>query len=168
MVELFWAVFESSAEAAFVTSVLNASFLRRAFVACRESGRDFHLHPWSKGPFRGTTGMIRPPRRAKSSSRHTHIFVPQTEERRLTLDAAGVLVLPSARKRRERSEPAQLLCAPKAGSVCAKGTARAARLYHVKHGRLGSWDEMSVCRARPSAASRASERRRENHPHERC
>lgn len=47
---LFWAVFSSGAEAAFVTALLNAPCLGRAFAESRESGRHFHLHPWSKVP----------------------------------------------------------------------------------------------------------------------
>lgn len=47
---LFWRVVQSEAEAAFLTCLLNAHSLRRAFKECRDSGRDFQLHPWRNVP----------------------------------------------------------------------------------------------------------------------
>lgn len=39
-------------EAAYLVALLNAPCLNDAFVESRESGRDFHLHPWKKIPIR--------------------------------------------------------------------------------------------------------------------
>ena len=47
---LYWLITESSAEARYLVAILNAACLRRAFAESRESGRDFHLHPWRKVP----------------------------------------------------------------------------------------------------------------------
>ena len=40
----------SADEAAYLVAILNAKSLRKAFIEARESGRDFHLHPWRKIP----------------------------------------------------------------------------------------------------------------------
>ena len=47
---LYWLIARTEAEAAFLVALLNASCLRRAFSESKESGRDFHLHPWRKVP----------------------------------------------------------------------------------------------------------------------
>ena len=47
---LYWFAVQSEAEAGYLVALLNASCLRRAFAECKESGRDFHLHPWRKVP----------------------------------------------------------------------------------------------------------------------
>ena len=47
---LYWLVVRSEDEAGYLVALLNASCLRQAFAECRESGRDFHLHPWRKVP----------------------------------------------------------------------------------------------------------------------
>ncbi len=47
---LYWWKADSEDEAAWLVALLNASGLKRAFGAARESGRDFHLHPWRKVP----------------------------------------------------------------------------------------------------------------------
>ena len=47
---LYWGETQNSNEAAFLVSILNAACLRRAFLECRDSGRDFHLHPWKRVP----------------------------------------------------------------------------------------------------------------------
>ena len=47
---LFWHVASSEDEAAYLTVLLNAPSLRRAFFESRESGRHFQLHPWRKVP----------------------------------------------------------------------------------------------------------------------
>ena len=47
---VYWQVVRSNDEACYLVALLNANCLRRAFAECRESGRDFHLHPWRKVP----------------------------------------------------------------------------------------------------------------------
>lgn len=47
---LYWLVTQSEAEAGYLVALLNAYCLRRAFSECKESGRDFHLHPWRNVP----------------------------------------------------------------------------------------------------------------------
>ena len=40
----------SEDEAAYVVALLNAPALSQAFLDSRQSGRDFHMHPWRKVP----------------------------------------------------------------------------------------------------------------------
>ncbi len=47
---LFWHVAPTEREAGYLTAVLNAPCLRRAFAQSRESGRHFQLHIWRKVP----------------------------------------------------------------------------------------------------------------------
>ena len=47
---MFWQQTESAEEAGFLTTLLNASCLNRAFAESRSSGRHFQLHPWRKVP----------------------------------------------------------------------------------------------------------------------
>ena len=47
---MYWHVTETKREAGYLVSILNAPCLRRAFAESKESGRDFHLHPWRKVP----------------------------------------------------------------------------------------------------------------------
>ena len=47
---LYWLIVESEDEAGYLVTLLNAACLDRAFSESRESGRDFHLHPWRKVP----------------------------------------------------------------------------------------------------------------------
>ncbi|MDE0120753.1 MAG: N-6 DNA methylase [bacterium] len=47
---LYWYATDCADEAGYLTTLLNAPCLRRAFSESRESGRDFHLHPWRKVP----------------------------------------------------------------------------------------------------------------------
>jgi len=47
---LYWKVCKDESEAGFLTVLLNTPCLNRAFAESRESGRDFHLHPWRKVP----------------------------------------------------------------------------------------------------------------------
>lgn len=47
---LYWHVAETKLEAGYLVSMLNAPCLRRAFAESKESGRDFHLHPWRRVP----------------------------------------------------------------------------------------------------------------------
>lgn len=47
---LYWFIVRSEAEAGYLVALLNANCLRRAFSECRDSGRDFHLHPWRSVP----------------------------------------------------------------------------------------------------------------------
>ena len=47
---LYWLTVRTEAEAGYLVALLNAACLRRAFSECKESGRDFHLHPWRKVP----------------------------------------------------------------------------------------------------------------------
>ena len=61
---LYWLVASTEAEAGYLVALLNARCLRRAFSECRESGRDFHLHPWRKVPI---------PRYDRSDERHTRL-----------------------------------------------------------------------------------------------
>ena len=46
----YWYVASCAREAGFLIAVLNAPCLRRAFIESRDSGRDFHLHPWQRVP----------------------------------------------------------------------------------------------------------------------
>ena len=53
---LYWHVASSSAtRAAYLTALLNAPCLRRAFFESRESGRHFQLHPGARFPSRDMT-----------------------------------------------------------------------------------------------------------------
>ena len=47
---LYWYEAQTSAEAAYLTILLNTNCLQHAFTSAKESGRDFHLHPWRKVP----------------------------------------------------------------------------------------------------------------------
>ena len=47
---LFWGIADSESEAGYLTSILNAPCLTRAFRESRESGRHFQLSPWRKVP----------------------------------------------------------------------------------------------------------------------
>ena len=47
---LYWHATHSDREAGYLAVLLNAPCLRKAFFESRESGRDFHLHPWRKVP----------------------------------------------------------------------------------------------------------------------
>ncbi len=47
---LYWRVFDSESEAGYLTAVLNAPCLRRAFFDSRGSGRHFNLDPWRNVP----------------------------------------------------------------------------------------------------------------------
>ncbi|MCY4259939.1 MAG: N-6 DNA methylase [Rhodobacteraceae bacterium] len=47
---LYWCTMTTAQEAAYVVALLNAMFLREAFVQARASGRDFHLSPWKNVP----------------------------------------------------------------------------------------------------------------------
>lgn len=46
----YWHAASCALEAGFLTAVLNAPCLRRAFFESRAGGRDFHLHPWRRVP----------------------------------------------------------------------------------------------------------------------
>ena len=48
--KLYFEVFDSVVEAAFLVALLNAPALNPAFVQSRRSGRDFHLNPWRYVP----------------------------------------------------------------------------------------------------------------------
>lgn len=47
---LYWHIADSGDEAGYLTALLNAPCLQRAFLESRESGRHFDLHPWRKVP----------------------------------------------------------------------------------------------------------------------
>ena len=47
---LYWFLVGDIREAGYLVSVLNSPCLDRAFSQARESGRDFHRHPWAKVP----------------------------------------------------------------------------------------------------------------------
>ena len=47
---LYYFVAASASEAAYLVTLMNAPCLNDAFVQSRESGRDFHQHPWRKIP----------------------------------------------------------------------------------------------------------------------
>jgi len=47
---LYWFVAADEPEAGYLVSLLNASYLERAFRKSRRSGRHFHQHPWRKVP----------------------------------------------------------------------------------------------------------------------
>ena len=47
---LYWYRAHTSAEAAYLTALLNAPCLQQAYKDSRESGRHFDLHPWHKVP----------------------------------------------------------------------------------------------------------------------
>ena len=61
---LYWYRTHTSAEAAYLTVLLNASCLQQAYANSRESGRDFHLQPWRKVPI---------PRYDKNNALHKEI-----------------------------------------------------------------------------------------------
>lgn len=61
---LYWLIAQSEAEAGYLVVLLNANCLRRAFAESKESGRDFHLHPWRKVPI---------PRFDKSNPMHVQL-----------------------------------------------------------------------------------------------
>ena len=48
--KLYWLLTDSVEEAGYLTAILNAPCLSYAFAESRESGRDFHLHPFNKVP----------------------------------------------------------------------------------------------------------------------
>ena len=50
---LYYCRFELADESAYLVALLNAPVLNAAFVQSRQSGRDFHLHPWSRVPIPG-------------------------------------------------------------------------------------------------------------------
>ena len=47
---LYWLTARNEAEAGYLVALLNAACLKRAFAESKESGRDFHLHPWRSVP----------------------------------------------------------------------------------------------------------------------
>ena len=47
---LYWFVAASEQEAGYLTALMNAPSLRRAFFESRRSGRHFELHPWRRVP----------------------------------------------------------------------------------------------------------------------
>lgn len=47
---LYWYVASNGDEAGYLTALLNAPCLQRAFLESRDSGRHFDLHPWRKVP----------------------------------------------------------------------------------------------------------------------
>lgn len=47
---LFWSIVDTESEAGYLTSILNAPCLVRAFRESRDSGRHFQLSPWRKVP----------------------------------------------------------------------------------------------------------------------
>ena len=49
---LYYYVATSASEAAYLVALLNAPCLTEAFAQSRDSGRDFHLHPWRRIPIR--------------------------------------------------------------------------------------------------------------------
>ena len=54
---LYYYVAVNASEAAYLVALLNAPCLTNAFAQSRESGRDFHLHPWRKIPLRRYDGQ---------------------------------------------------------------------------------------------------------------
>ena len=61
--KLYWLIVRSEAEAGYLVALLNARCLRRAFAESKESGRDFHLHPWRKVPIPRYDAKVREHRR---------------------------------------------------------------------------------------------------------
>lgn len=61
---LYWHVTAAESEAGYLTALLNAPCLRRAFFESRRSGRDFELHPWRRVPI---------PRYNGNDDRHTKL-----------------------------------------------------------------------------------------------
>ncbi|MDE0611749.1 MAG: N-6 DNA methylase [Gammaproteobacteria bacterium] len=55
---LYYFVASSASEAAYLVALMNAPCLADAFAQSRESGRDFHLHPWRKIPICRYDGRI--------------------------------------------------------------------------------------------------------------
>ena len=47
---LYYFVALNASEAAYLVALMNAPCLKDAFVQSRDSGRDFHQHPWRKIP----------------------------------------------------------------------------------------------------------------------
>ena len=60
---LYWIAVQNEDEAGYLVALLNASCLKRAFAECKESGRDFHLHPWRKVPIPRFDKAVRSHRR---------------------------------------------------------------------------------------------------------
>ena len=74
----------SDDEAAFLVAMLNAPCLEVAFKQCRNSGRDFHSHPWRKVPLPRYDG-------ADQAHRRLAVLCEQAEEEsRGVLEAAPV------------------------------------------------------------------------------
>ncbi len=48
--KLYWMAVQNKEEAGYLVALLNSACLETAFRQCRDSGRDFHLHPWKKIP----------------------------------------------------------------------------------------------------------------------
>lgn len=61
---LYWLEVTSEAEAGYLVALMNASCLGEAFAQSKESGRDFHLHPWRKVPI---------PRYDRTNRRHRRL-----------------------------------------------------------------------------------------------
>lgn len=70
---LYWFRALTIREASYLTVLLNTPCLQHAYTSARESGRDFHLHPWRKVPI---------PRydNAKSLHRQIAALCPQAEK----------------------------------------------------------------------------------------
>ena len=78
---LYWLVAHSADEAAYLTALLNAPCLERAFAESRKSGRDFHQHPWRKVPI---------PKHNADDSRHVELVrLCERAERAAAAQAKG-------------------------------------------------------------------------------
>jgi len=77
---LYWLVSRDEHEAGYLVALLNAACLETAFRQCRESGRDFHLHPWRKVPI---------PRFNKDNDQHQRLAKLCEEAEKLAQEAAS-------------------------------------------------------------------------------
>ena len=83
--KLYWLTVSSEAEAGYLVAILNARCLRRAFAESKESGRDFHLHPWRKVPIPRYDAKIREHRRLAELC----AVAERVVERRVQAELAG-------------------------------------------------------------------------------
>ena len=78
--KLYWMAVRDKEEAGYLVALLNAACLETAFRQCRDSGRDFHLHPWRKVPI---------PRYDRGNDRHRRLAKLCEEAEKLAQEAAS-------------------------------------------------------------------------------
>ncbi len=91
---LYWLTARNEAEAGYLVALLNAKCLQRAFAESKESGRDFHLHPWRKVPIprydRGVGSHRRLAELCAASERIADSAVAAEVEKRPSLGQPGL------------------------------------------------------------------------------